>query len=56
MRAAMSIWCCGPKSDQLTAKATEQQARQLRKAQREHDYVIACNIVHPGKEVANDCA
>lgn len=47
----MTIWCCGPKCEDLTAKATEQQVRQLRKAQREYDYVIACSLVHPGKEL-----
>jgi hypothetical protein len=45
------IWCCGPKCEDLTAKATEKQARQLRKAQRDYDHVIACNIIHPGKEL-----
>jgi hypothetical protein len=50
----MSIWCCGQKCEALTAKATEQQNRLLRKAQHEYDYVIACNIIHPGQEVRHD--
>jgi hypothetical protein len=47
----MTIWCCSPDCETLTAQATEKQAAQLRKAQREYDYVIACNIIHPGKEL-----
>lgn len=47
----MTIWCCGPECETLTANATEQQAAQLRKAQREYDHVIACGITHKGKEL-----
>jgi hypothetical protein len=52
MRAVMTLWCCGPECDQLTAKATEKQAAQLRKAQREQDNVVACQIVHRDKELS----
>jgi len=49
----MTIWCCGPECETLTAQATEQQVRQLRKAQIEYDYVIACTIIHPGRSLGD---
>jgi len=52
-REQMTIWCCGPECETLTAQATEQQVRQLRKAQIEYDYVIACTIIHPGRSLVD---
>lgn len=47
----MTIWCCGLACEELTANATEAQTAQLRKARREFDHVVACQIVHKGKEL-----
>lgn len=47
----MTIWCCGRACERLVDEATVSQVSQLRKAQRENDHVIACHIVHPGKEL-----
>lgn len=45
----MTLWCCGPACEELTASADEKQAARLRKAQRDYDHVIACRFVHEGK-------
>lgn len=47
----MTVWTCGPVCDGLVRERTPAQEAQLIKAIRLNDHVVACNVVHPGKEL-----
>jgi hypothetical protein len=46
----MNVWVCSPQCNQLVKDCTPAQARQIQAALVDHDHVVVCGILHPGKD------